>query len=93
MFLLDWIGKRNDEAVMNFSMEKAREQAWNFGLSLSQADAQARPERIAIAEEITSKIGNIVKHPPGKILAITIKLISFFEEKDVKKIISRLEAE
>ncbi len=93
MFLLDWIGKRNDEAVMNFSMEKAREQAWNFGLSLSHADAQTRPERIAAAEEITSKIGNIVKHPPGKISAMTIKLISFFEEKDVKKIISKLEAD
>jgi hypothetical protein len=31
MFLLDWLGARKDEAVMHFSMTKAREQAWNPG--------------------------------------------------------------
>jgi hypothetical protein len=91
MFLLDWIGKRTDEEVMNFSMEKARQQAWNFGVALSGSDEQVKVAKIEEVDGIIGNLGDIVKHPPGKVLAFTIKLISFFEEKDVKKIIERLE--
>ena len=93
MFLLDWIGKRSDEEVMNFSMEKARQQAWNFGVALSVSDGLEKKARIEEVDGIINKLGDLVKHPPGKILAYTLKIISFFEEKDVRKIIARPEEE
>lgn len=92
MFLLDWIGKRSDEVVMNFSMEKARKQAWNFATVLSVLPEEDKKAKMEETDEITGKLGELVKRPPGKILAYTLKIISFFEEKDVKKVIARLEA-
>jgi hypothetical protein len=91
MFLLDWIGKRSDEAVMNFSMEKARQQAWNFGVSLSGLSDQEKKDKMQEVDEIIGRLGEVVKRPPGKMASYTIKLISRFEEKDVKKVLAKLE--
>jgi hypothetical protein len=93
MFLLDWIGKRNDEVVMDFSMEKARKQAWNFAMALSALEGPAKQVMIDEVDGIIGRLGDTVKHPPGKILAFAIRIISFFEEKDVRKIITKLEAD
>jgi len=93
MFLLDWISKRNDEVVMNFSMEKARKQAWNFAMALSTIEGQAKQAMIDEVDGIIGRLGETVKHPPGKILAYTLKVVSFFEEKDVRKIIEKLESD
>jgi hypothetical protein len=92
MFLLDWIGKRSDEAVMNFSMEKARGQAWNLAVSLSASDGKLKKDKIDETDLIIGKLAEVVKHPPGKLLAYTIKFISRFEDKDVKRVIAKLEA-
>jgi len=91
MFLLDWISKRNDEVVMNFSMEKARQQAWNLATRLSVLTDGEKVAKMKEVDEIISKLGEIVISPPGKVMAFTIKIISFFESKDVKKIIAKLE--
>lgn len=93
MFLLDWFGKRNDEAVMNFSMEKARQQAWNFGVSLSVLSELEKKAKMNEVDDLISRLGAIVISPPGKVMAFTIKIIAFFELKDVKKIIAKLEME
>ena len=93
MFLLDWIGKRSDEEVMNFSMAKARQQAWNFATSLSVLPSQERIVKVEEVDLIIGNLGKIVKQPPGKVLANVLKIISFFEVKDVEKVIERLEAD
>jgi hypothetical protein len=93
MFLLDWIGKRNDEVVLDFSMEKARKQAWNFAVAMSVLEGQAKQGMIDEVDGIIGRLGDTVKHPPGKVAAFTLKVISFFEEKDVRKVITRLEAD
>jgi len=93
MFLLDWIGKRTDEEVMNFSMEKARKQAWNFAVTLSVTEGQEKDATIKEVDGIIGNLGEIVKHPPGKLLPFTLKIISRFEEKNVRKIIAKLEEE
>ncbi|MCU0371020.1 MAG: DUF5995 family protein [Bacteroidales bacterium] len=93
MFLLDWIGKRSDEAVMNFSMEKARQQAWNFGKSLVASKEHEKKLRMSEVEEFTGNLGELVKHPPGRFFKFIIRLIYFFEVRDVKKVITELEAE
>jgi len=87
MFLIDWIGKRNDEAVMNFSMEKARQQAWNFATALSVLEGQAKAAMIDEVDGVIGRLGDTIKHPPGKLLSYALKIISFVEEKEVKKII------
>jgi hypothetical protein len=93
MFLLDWIGKRSDEAVMNFSMEKARQQAWNFGNVLAVLPDSEKKSKKEEVDGIIGALAEVVRHPPGKLAAFVINFISRFEEKDVKKVIERLEAE
>jgi hypothetical protein len=92
MFLLDWIGKRDDEVVLNFSMEKARQQAWNFAVALSKLNGQEKKEKIEQVDGFTANLGEMLMHPPGKLLPFILKIISRFEEKDVRKIISKLES-
>jgi hypothetical protein len=92
MFLLDLIGKRSDEAVMNFSMAKARKQAWNFAIELSVLEGNEKKAKISEVEEFTRNLGELVKSPPGRLFNFMLKLISSFEEKDIKKIISKLES-
>ena len=91
MFLLDWIGKRNDEASINFSMAKARGQAWNFAVNLA-ASSEARKQAIRENTELlTAELGQAVRKPPGKFVSFILGLISSFEVKDIRKIIAKLE--
>ncbi len=93
MFLLDWFTKQNDEVVLNFSMEKARKQAWNFAVGMSVLEGQAKQAMIEEVDGIIGRLGDTIKHPRGKVFAYTLKVISFFEVKDVRKILSKLEAD
>jgi len=92
MFLLDWIGQRNDEAIMNFGMGKARQQAWNFAVGISNLSDPEKKAKIEDVEGFTANLGEMVKHPRGKLLAFVIKIIARFEEKDVRTVIQKLEA-
>ncbi len=55
-----------DEAVVNFSMRRAREHAWSVALRLSGIeDAVARQRAISEIDMNASAIANLVQHPPG----------------------------
>jgi hypothetical protein len=92
MILLDIIGENNDEAIMNFSIVKAREQAWEFARKLAFLDDHGKTILINEVDTIISTLAGIIKHPPTKILKFVVKFISIFELKDVKMIINRLKA-
>lgn len=92
MFLLDWAGKRSDEAIMNFSMEKARQQAWNLATILSELDDQERQSKLNKVDQKIADLGKIVKLPPGRLIKLLVGLVSAFEEKNVSTVIKKLEA-
>ncbi len=92
MVLLDWLGKNTDELIANFSMVKAREQAWNLACILSELKDAERKAVVELTDTTIAEFGNQLKNPPGKILKMALKLISYFEEKDVKIIINKLES-
>ena len=91
MFLLDWIGQNEDEKIINFSIVKAREQAWNFANSLSKLSGDEKENKINSVDNFVFNLGNIIKRAPGILTRIILKIISWFEEQDVKKIITLLE--
>jgi hypothetical protein len=90
MFLLDWIGKNTDEKIIDFSIVKARQQAWNLALILADTNEPEKKLLISETDISISKLATIIKRPPGKIANYTLKTISFFEDKNVNSIISRL---
>jgi hypothetical protein len=91
MFLLGWIGGKTDDATVNFSIRKAREEAWEFACKLSSIDDAQKILKIEEVDTIISDLGGIILRPPGIILRSILRFISRFEENQVKKIIEGLE--
>lgn len=91
MVVLDWMGKNTDELIINFSMVKAREQAWDFAGILSRTDAAERKSVMEANDKTIAGLGAIIKNPPGKLLKWALKFIRYFEDKNVKTIINGLE--
>jgi len=90
MVLLDWMGKNSDELIVNFSMVKAREQAWNLACILAELKDTERKAVIEVTDQTISALGSAIKNPPGKLLKTVLKLTAYFEEKNVKSIINKL---
>ena len=90
MFILDWLGKNTDEKIANFSMVKAREQAWKLANVLANKNESEQETVTEAADQTIAAFGKLIKSPPEKLLNLALKLISKFEEKDVRTIISKL---
>jgi hypothetical protein len=91
MFLLDWVGQRTDEVVVNFSMVKAREQSWRLAEELALKETEAeRKERVQQADENITFLSKIIKNPPGRLLPFFLSVIGALEEKNVDKIIGQM---
>jgi len=90
MILLDIAGENNDEVIMNFSIVKAREQAWAFARKLAYMDDPGKKILVEEVDTLISILAGIIKRPPTLILKFVVKFISIFELKDVKTIIDRL---
>lgn len=94
MMILDWIGQRSDEKLVNFSMIKARRQAWTLAEDLAAIENEAdRKNRIDRADLNISKLGNILIYPPGVLLKTALMLVGLLEDKNVRKIIVKLNAD
>ena len=91
MFLLDWIGHRQDEILINFSMIKARDQAWSLAEELAKLMGDKKDERIKRADQNIASLSEILINPPGKLLKFAVRMLGMFEEKNVGKIIKSLE--
>ena len=68
------------------------EQAWNLAEELAAAKSSKVPERIDQADRNVALLSNIIKNPPGKVLPLLLNIIGMMEEKNVGKIIRRLES-
>ena len=90
MTILDWIGENTDKQIINFSMVKAREQAWNSACYLAGLDDVEALSDIAKKDKRIAGFGKILKNPPGILLNIILKIVALFEEKEVKTIIQKL---
>ncbi len=93
MFILDWIGQRSDEKLINFSMIKARDFSWRLAEDLSTLKDQSLQNRIARADHRVGKLAGILVKPPGIMLGLATRVLALFEEKDVAKIIQKLRQE
>ena len=93
MKLLDIFGFKSDEKIINFSIKKARYFAWINALELSLLDGNAKKLRIEEIDKRVVDLSKIISKPPGRFLRATLRLISKFESKDMRKVIEKLSAE
>lgn len=87
MFLLDWIGGRTDDKIINFSMGKAHEQSWITANKLWKLDGDQKQENIYLVDQFVTALSEIIKNLVTKVLKYIIRLIKLFEEKDLKRIL------
>lgn len=77
-------------AIINFSMEKARDAAWSFAESLSPLPREQRQQAIVNKDEAVALFSNVISHP-GFIKSGVTKIIRLGERGDIRQHIEILE--
>jgi hypothetical protein len=88
MFLLDLIGKRNDKKIINFSMSKARQCAWEVACNLASLDDAGKKALIDQTDKKIFTLGSRLHSPKYFMTKSILKIISWFEAKDPGKIMA-----
>jgi hypothetical protein len=78
-----------DDAIVNFSMERARDEAWRSAVRLSRLPQSEWPRAIAGQDAATVRIGSIVRSP-GAFLQFVTKLVRVGEVASVPRVIEIL---
>ncbi|MES2556881.1 MAG: DUF5995 family protein [Bacteroidota bacterium] len=88
LFLASWLGRRNDELLINFSIKKARDFSWVTANRIWNAHGSHEKESVRLStDKAVALIGGEFRKPKGWLLRSTIRLIRRFEEKDVAVIV------
>lgn len=90
MWLLDYVGGRDEEKFVEFSLTKARDAAWMQAERLAVQSAASLPGVISIADSVVTVVGNGVLNPPGWLLRTVIQLLVRLEVKSVPRVIDAL---
>ena len=91
MFLLDWIGKNTDEKILDFSMKKARAFAWKNAVQLSRLNNEEQQARIDHIDNVVLELSKCIKTPGSRIVQFLLRIIQYFEEREVAKIMEGLQ--
>lgn len=79
-----------EKAIINFSMEKARDAAWSFAEELSPLTGEARERAIEEKDAMFATFSNVIMHP-GFTLSVVLKIIRLGERGNTRKRIEILE--
>lgn len=90
LFLIDWIGRRNDERLINFGIAKARDFSWVTANRIWQSEADEKQGMIRATDRAVTLIGQQLKTPKGWLLRSILRIIRRFEEKNVATIIAAM---
>ena len=88
--LLDLLAGKLDERLVDFSIQIARDGAWDFAKEYHQAGLSQKSELIAKRDHSIAWLGKDIMKP-GLLLRLIAGFIKIFERKSVKKIARTLE--
>ncbi|MGB1247472.1 MAG: DUF5995 family protein [Chitinophagales bacterium] len=91
MILVEKFGNGNEEKLVSFSINIARKGAWDFAKKFHNSDDEQL--EIDKRDKIIGQLAHKLANPKGRIFRWLIRFIRFFEESDVKKVISALDKE
>jgi hypothetical protein len=87
--LLDRIGGRTDEALINFSIKKARDHAWKVAQDLAPLEQIEQMSKIASLDKEIVMLGRKIRHP-GLIAGTTTMVVRLGERGAIPQIIDIL---
>ncbi|NJB34976.1 DUF5995 family protein [Croceivirga sp. JEA036] len=93
LFVLDLLGRNNDEKIIDFSMRKARQQAWNAANLLWSLGPEDNQQAIKNLDILIERLGAKLANPPSFLVKYALKLIQKFEKDEVGVIITKLSAD
>ena len=89
--LLDQVDPGAGQAIVNFSIGRAREQAWTAAELLAHALAEDWQGHIAVLDRNAVAIARLVRDPPGWVFKAGLRLIRIRETGDVRRVIEVLD--
>lgn len=89
LWLLDKISGRADEVIINFSMQRARDQAWELAQRLAPLPAAQWATECSGLERRITVLGRLIQHP-GWWLSLRLLVIRLRESSDVRAVIEAL---
>ena len=87
--VLDRVGGRTDDHVLNFSVRRARDEAWRQAVLLSRLGPAEQDEAVSLLDRKVAFLGRIVDEPGG-IVGPAVAVIRHTESDDVPAIIDSL---
>lgn len=87
--LLELVGKGKEDKLVSFSINVARDGAWLFANEYAAAVNKA--EAISKRDIIIATLAEKIVNPKSKLLQIVVKVVRFFEMKEVNKVAEILE--
>ena len=87
--LLDWVAGKLDDRLVDFSVQIARDGAWNFALAYAGASNEEKLQLLKKRDKSITWLGKDLAKP-GVLLSMIALFIKLFESKSVKKIASTL---
>jgi hypothetical protein len=87
---LEKIDPSADNAIINFSMDKARASAWNFAARLNSLGEDERIAAVKLRDLEIAALGRLVYKPPGILLNLGLLAIRSRESNDVATVIDAL---
>jgi hypothetical protein len=90
--LLDRVDPNAGRAIINFSIGRARDQAWTVAELLAGLPQERWPGHLDVLDRNALSLARLVRDPPGVILKAGLRLIRLREMHDVPKVIERLES-
>ncbi len=82
--ILDFFAGKLDERIVDFSIEIAREGAWDFALEYAFADERLKTKLIQKRDKSIAWLGRDLRSP-GLFIGTVAKFIRIFETKNVRK--------
>jgi len=87
---LEKIDSSADDAIINFSMNRARASAWNFALRLNSLGENNRIAAVKQRDQEIATLGRLVYKPPGVLLNLGLMAIRSRESNNVARVIDTL---
>jgi len=88
--LLEKIDPSADDAIINFSMDRARASAWNFAARLNSLGGNERIAAVKLRDQEVAALGRLVHKPPGVLLNLGLLAIRSRESNDLARVIDAL---
>lgn len=89
--LLDQVGGRDERQVLNFSLDAARDDAWNHALVLAQLPQSAWPAALSALDAKATFLGKLVAEPGG-LAGKAVEMIRLTESIDRAAVIAALDS-